>query len=332
MLETFTTFIEKHEVVLFIFLLLFLATAHVYPAGSNSKNELTTITLEIWIYDVNPMNRTASIELRVYVKAISEYNTTWVTMGMGGSVRVLCNKTIYGNDTFPSQFYGVRTTRWNLWGVGDTFPFDTYVLPFEIIGSSFEISNNSSVNLATAQIRRDWTSNITIKGNKLKVQLVRNPLIPFLQILLPIIACYYLLGSTLIIKIERLSERLRIYLSLFIFAPTFMFAIQRFLPFRLSLALPEFLLTNLLVSTAIFGIFSMIGIGNRTTRNRDIEKYRNSIRLDSKADNVAAVLSLLIFLVLYWATMFGRIDIRGAFVMYLIVQSYIYGFFFRSRK
>jgi len=327
MFETLLTLRARHnEVVIFALLLLLLAFAHVYPVETSSWNDFTTITLEIWIYDINPVNRTAGIEIRAHVRTIREYNTTWITVGMGGSVRIQCNKTTFGNNTFPSQFDGTCKTRWNLWGIGDNYPFDTYILPFEIStenGPLFEISSNSSVHLATTQTIRDWTSNLAIKGSRLEVQLTRNPLIPFLQFLLPIIACYYLLGATLILETRRLSERLRVYLSLFIFAPTFMFTIQKFLPFRLSLALPEFLLTNLLVSTAIFGIFSMIG--NRTTTNRNIGNHRNTIRIDI----AAAVLSLFIFPVLYVVTMFKRIDIRGAFVTYLIIQSYIYWLFLR---
>jgi hypothetical protein len=268
--------------------------------------------------------------MRVSVTSFCEYDSILVIAYIGGSIQILCNKNFFGNDTNPSFFYGVANARWYLDGIGEAYPFDSYFLHFEFSqtsGSTTVISNETRVILYTAETIRDWDASISlIQDYKLNICLSRKPLIPFLQFLLPIIACYYLLGATLLLDIkEKLNERLGVYLSLFIFAPTFMFAIQQFLPLRLSLALPEFLLTNLLVSNAVFGICSMIG--NRTTANTYYKIRENTIE---GLNFASSVLSLIIFLILYLPTLFGRINVSGSLVSYFIIQSYTYWLFFKK--
>jgi len=319
-----------------LFSLLLLVNAYIYPVSSGPNNPSSTIILEIWIYDVNTVNRTAAIEIKARVEAMNyEPDTTAITAMSGGSAYILCNKTYFGNSTVPSRFSGTASTRWNLWGTGEAYPFDKYTLNFEVQTSSeellpFQISSESKIEFGKDEVQRDWVANGIIEGRILNIQLTRKWLVPFLQLLLPIIVCYYLLNATRILDVRKqLNERLMVYLSLFVFTPTFLFAIQPFLPYRLSLTLPEFLLTNLVVSNAVFGIFSMIG--NTTAVSRDQKNRGDETKaMIEKWGFIASVLSLFIFLLLYGVTLFGKIDIISSLILYVIViPSYVYFHIFK---
>lgn len=88
----------------------------------------------------------------------------------------------------------------------------------------------------------------------------RRPAVPFVQLILPAILCYLLLGSSLLIDRKKLSLRLRVYLPLFVLAPTLLLSMQPILPSHgaYGLLLPEALLTNLIVATTIFAVSSIV--------------------------------------------------------------------------
>lgn len=153
-------------------------------------------------------------------------------------------------------------------------------------------------------------------------------LLAILQFLLPIIACYYLLGATLMLGLkERLAERLRIHLSLFVFVPTFLIAIQTFLPYRSSLAFPEFLLVNLIISNTIFGIFSILGYRGSPVTSERQDNQKEISELKNKWDIGASVFSLIVFSLIYIATTIWKMTMQTSLIMTLIIPSYIYGFY-----
>jgi len=190
-------------------------------------------------------------------------------------------------------------TIWYLAGNGgENYPFDSYTLNFRVdrveafttskepvtapnevfsltkqssfgdfTGSNRQILMNTWVSNGS-YIPQSWKIDQVTNGSTLEMDLNMIKTAPAvvdgtLEFLLPILATYILLAATVLIDPkERLSDRLTIYLALFVFPPTFIFSIQAFLPYRLSLSFPELLLVNLLISTVIFGIFSIIGNRN----------------------------------------------------------------------
>jgi hypothetical protein len=86
----------------------------------------------------------------------------------------------------------------------------------------------------------------------------------FWPLILPTIACFFVLAGTLLLsnKKEDTGNKLTIFLAIFIFAPTFFLGIQSFLPMRSALSIPEVLIENLIISAAVFSIFSCIRTEN----------------------------------------------------------------------
>ena len=92
------------------------------------------------------------------------------------------------------------------------------------------------------------------------VRFQRREAIPFIQLILPAMLCYLLLGSSMMINKGKLELRLRVYVPLFVLAPTFLLSMQHILPSHgaYGLLLPEVLLTNLIVATTIFSVSSIL--------------------------------------------------------------------------
>lgn len=242
----------------------------------------------IYIFDVSTSTKTARVEIRVWLDDFPmEADRVHIEVYGGGQTQEITCVGI-GHHTF--QAAKANETIWFLEGPGEAFPFDVYSLSFQInervvfysLNESFyhleepwEYEVNLDMSWATfcgarvTMLCDTWvndaastdTSAIPVRASDTIYTLLlqREWQTPFLQILLPIIACYYLLASSLILHpVDRLEARLRIYLSLFVFSPTFFFAIQPFLPYRSTLSIPELLLTNLLLNNAVFGIFAMV--------------------------------------------------------------------------
>jgi hypothetical protein len=146
-----------------------------------------------------------------------------------------------------------------------------------------------------------------------------------LELFLPIIASYYLLVSTLLLNPKkRLNERLTIYLALFVFIPAFLLSIQDYLPYRSSLSFPEFLLTNLVVSTTIFGIFSIIA-SRKSEHPFTLQKLkRKRVFVHTNDwDLLAVSFSLLLFIAIYLITLFKLIiPAPSLIISYLIIPAY----------
>jgi hypothetical protein len=185
-----------------------------------------------------------------------------------------------------------------------------------------------------------WTTNGSY-SNSLPVRYVRTNEVAFivqrslnttvvalLQFIIPIFACYYLLGSSLMLKSEnQISERLTIYIALFVFIPTFFLAIQQFLPYRSSLSFPEFLLVNLLLSTSILGIFSIIG-NQKEAYRIPVEGFRTKKLAHSKWDLYGAAISLFSCMALYILTVMSNITPSLSLIFVLVLPSYIFWQFF----
>ncbi len=157
--------------------------------------------------------------------------------------------------------------------------------------------------------------------------------IAFLEFIVPIIACYYLLGATLMLDPKKqLNERLVIYVALFVFVPTFLLAIQNYLPYRSSLSFPELLLTNLIIGNAIFGVFSIVG-KRKGWSFSGVKRLKNFEIHHNNWDLVGVTLCLLFFMLIYVYTLFGKIALEASFIIsYFIIPAYVIWFPFENIK
>ena len=299
------------------------------------------VRLCVYVLDIDPHQKLATVKVRVFVDYFP-YNLTQVRVLIsgGGWLEVYCNNVVpHRKENWWYQGESNQTI-WLLEGRGENFPFDSYILHFKIngISSSYPV-NNFSLN--HQQVYASFTGSkryslidqwqgstfipvMYIQNDEVCFTIQRtlnSMVISIFQFLLPIILCYYLLGSTLIMNPkEKIVERLTINLSLFVFSATFLISIQGFLPYRSSQSLPELLLSNLMVSNAIFGIFSIIE--NQCKGN---EKKTESW------DFAATLFSLFFFLISYQLTLFGKINpLTSLFLAYGVIPSYVYGFVFKT--
>jgi len=95
--------------------------------------------------------------------------------------------------------------------------------------------------------------------SRLTVNVTRLQTVPFLEFVFPILVCGFLLGATLFLKNDSdRGTRIRIYLSILVFAMGFFFSLQNFCPPRSSLCVPELMLVNLMVGSILFTCASII--------------------------------------------------------------------------
>ncbi len=278
--------------------------------------DLGDISFSVYIYDIDTMRARIRIgaSLNSYLINASSINITL----LGGS-KIFANIELI--NVFGSWYSGAsQEIEWEMLGTGDSYPFDTYELEF-IIGPDFlyKIDNESKVIWRSINEPKGSDKaffNISVEGETAKIlfydeqnyrewkiysdeipvshylkegfifEIKRKSLIPFLEFILPIELCYYLLGISMFIDRRKPADRLRVYVSLFIFSSTFIFSIREFLPPRNILSLPELLLINLITSSGIIAIFSLIPV--------------KSDRHGKLLDNISLLISSIIFFSIYY--------------------------------
>ena len=336
---------------LFLTLSCLLALTSIFPssclASYEANGESVKVRLIVNVLDIIQSEKLAQIKIVVFITNFP-YNESEVEMMIdaGGIAIVSCSRGGLGPNGWSYHGESDQTV-WLLDGSGEVFPFDSYALRFRIlwidfVGENFTLlseGHQAGFDGPRAYYLKDlWRTDtlglIPIGGNETHEisftieRSVNNLAVAFLEFVVPIIACYYLLGSTLMLNPEKqLAERLRIYLSLFVFAPTFLFAIQKFLPYRSSLAFPELLLLNLVVSNAILGIFSVVGRQNRLDGPEITRLYADwrVWRFKHGWDVIGAVLSLLIFAIIYSFTLFPKMTWTPVLVfIYGILPAYLF--------
>jgi len=155
---------------------------------------------------------------------------------------------------------------------------------------------------------------------------INSILVAFLVFFVPIFACYYLLCSALILDPKRhLAERLRIFLSIFFFVPSFFIAIQEFFPYRVTLSFPELLLINLLISTAVLGIFSILGKQYEQSIGTIIDKFDSPKISRRGLDLIGVAITSISLIAIYAVTLLGKINpILIIFLNYIIIPAYFF--------
>jgi hypothetical protein len=311
------------------------ATASAEQHTLNMMNNASyKMYVETRIIDIDPRIPNVNIEIFVRLGPVPQaFNETaiWVNFIGGGYVMFPCNYS--SSDSFGKYFQGNCSTSWPLFGIGELFPFDSYYMSLNIsvfTDMSFRIHDAKVIFLGAKQgfLMDNWqtvnSSNIIQTsiygeaGNKLVAELRRKPFVPFLEFVLPILLCYFLLGFSLFMDPKsRMQEMLTIYLSLFVFVPTFFFGIQNFMPCRSLLSLPEFLLVNLITTVAILGISIILSEFVETIRTR----HANF----PPAEWFGLIFTIIVFII-YYSLLFSQImfwsgSIEALWIFLLVVLS-----------
>lgn len=332
---------RKYLISFFLFLALILVICSNIQQVIAEPDESLTVELNIQVFNIDIQEKLANITIQVQIPNFP-YNETSVLIRIvgGGDVTLQC-KNVEKNNICWFFKGDTNQTLWLLDGSGEAFPFDTYTLRFKVEELSYftgTISLSSNIQDAyfsgqlAYKLKDNWHSNDLslplryVNGNEVGFVIEKNldsTIIIAIQFLAPIVACYYLLGATRFLDPRKnLAGRLRIHLSLFVFSSTFLLTIQPSLPYHSSLTFPEFLLTNLTISTAIFGIFSLIG--NKPKKPWEIKE---ETKVYLKHDSIGSLISMAIFLVLYVVIMVGKMNTQlSLFLTFIIIPSLGYAY------
>jgi hypothetical protein len=326
------------------------------PSQDQTVGELANVRLQILISDIDPTQKTVQLQIFVYLNGFPDNESSVGVLIVGaGEAWILCN---YTGQSFKGWSYQGESDQvtWLLDGIGETFPFDSYILRFSVL--HMEYVNDTSFTLAstghlaafhgtkTYSLNDLWYTNSglipinSLSSSELDFSITRSGgaiTIYFLEFLAPTIACYYLLGSTLMLdRRNQLSERLGVYVSLFVFVPLFLIATRDFLPYRSTLSFPELLLVNLVLSNAIFAIFSIAGRMKASSSGPQIIKvYRHdALSPLSGWDRGGVALSLFFLVMTYALTIMWKVNIPASMLLtYLVIPGYICSIpFFITRR
>ncbi|MCJ7770843.1 hypothetical protein MUP37_04610 [Candidatus Bathyarchaeota archaeon] len=266
-----------------LMLAMLFSLAHVYGQLENT----TEVKYDVRIDDIDLATDTAQVNITV---TISNLNTTGIPptepiraiiSGEIDNVQINCTRNIDGDFVGSSGMMP-----WSLGGElgkGQCFPFEKYELTFQLV-NILPLSPNMSMIKARdldsfayfegpkkVVLSHTFTSSPTNVGPRVDMFFQKDSLraVVFLSrsenesilwlLIAPTIACSYVLISTILPRRRlTLANRLLVYISLLAFGPTFLMAIQSYLPFRASLSIPEVLAENLIISTAIFSALSLL--------------------------------------------------------------------------
>jgi hypothetical protein len=312
--------------------------------------------LTIRVLDIDLTKKIASVTITVTIINYPTNDTSLLVRVIGGG-DVAINCTNISQQTYNSWWFQgrINETAWFLGGYGETFPFDSYGLYFSIPYDNFEKINctvtpnwseaffdgpkvgqlrdqwfeNSSYLIpvnwypVTQHSSLDYNENSTNWQMGVSIQRSSNASnTAILEFIAPIIGCYYVLVASLLLTLNDLTERLTIYLAIFVFVPAFFIGIQTYLPYRASLSFPELLLANLVISTTILTVFSIIGRhGWSPIRVKFLQKLKIH---HNNWDLLAIFFCISLFLLTYCLTLIDKISPEASFiVLYLIIPAYL---------
>jgi hypothetical protein len=253
-------------------------------------DKIASVKFDIQILSVDLFTDVAEVNITVTIKDLPLI----ANLTPGEPVRAIvssdfdhkeisCNET---NGEYEGSSGSIDWTLGGKLGKGEYFPFERYELNFTLANVVPTLPNmteikgdnyNSFAYFAGSQRAllgrifeanqvQEWMYVGTSFNNRTMVAFLGRKLLPgpiaapvfFWQLMLPTIACYWLLAGTLApTGTEGRRNRLTVYVSLFFFCPIFLLAIQGYLPLRASLSIPEVLIATLITSTAVL-VFSSL--------------------------------------------------------------------------
>lgn len=302
-----------------------------------SNNVLYKMRVEARVLDIDQKTARSTISIFIKLGPLPyQFHETAIQVQIlgGGDMMLTCEET--ARDSYGKYFEGNSSGSWYLIGAGELYPFDYYHLKFEVdpfIDMSFTM--NEILPIFHGQKQRSlsdtWETTDTInelpyhvsenEGLELTVALKRRWGVPFLAFVLPVVLCYYFLGASLFMDPESRMREIRVvYLSLFVFVPMFFIGIQGFLPYRSLLSIPEILLTNLITSIALMGIFAMLS------------EYRKHVILGDKKlplEWIGLILAILLFIGYYnyllLPILFQSMSIETILTFLFVIGAYVLG-------
>ena len=295
--------------------------------------------VDIKVSEIDQKTSYSSIEVFIRLGPLPrELNETVIQVQVlgGGHLMLFCEYTT--SDSLGKYFEGNSSGSWYYIGAGELFPFDYYYMEFKVspfIDANFTLGEVIPIFHGQRQkaLLDIWETRNSVneipyrpyQGEEPGLVLIirRRWVVPFLGFVLPIILCYFFLGASLFMDTTaRMQEILTVYLSLFIFVPSFFVGIQGFLPYRSLLSIPEILLTNLITSLGFLGISTMLSGYQRTVRIRNVELPPEWFSL----------ILALVFFIIYYGYLLLPILLKFAseeiaVVFMLVVFSYVFGIF-----
>jgi len=339
----------KFKRIIFAFFLLFYVCFYLKGISNAAAklNDFYKMRVEVRVLDIDQKTSYASIELLIRLGPLpQEFNETGILVQIlgGGYVTLFCRYTT--SDSYGKYFEGNSSSSWYLFGAGELFPFDYYYIEFRItslIDADFKIDEATPIFYGPKQksLCDTWETTQIINElpyhtyeNEESVLIIlakRTPIAPSLAFVLPIILCYYFLGATLFLDPKlKMQEILTVYLSLFIFVPSFFIGIQEFLPYRSLLSIPEILLTNLITSIGLFGFFTMLSEYREAVM---IKNFKLPLQWFGIIFALLFFIGYYLFLLLPFLIRLPSIEIILVFLF--VVPSYlvsVIGFILRLRK
>lgn len=244
-----------------------------YTSLSQQEDDLGQVNFSYRIYcsvqKVDYARRYANVLVSVTIEGCEKCNFSeiWISMAIG-QYRYGISNSFVKCPRFDSVYFAQETLNdLPLMGDRESYPFDSlYRLRFRISRQFYFIENNTlKIGIPNATFDQSGSSfDIKIvqpdeyNSSEFFIDVERDPSMPLFQLLLPIVLCYFVLGGSMLVKRSELGTRLRIYMTLYVFAPTFLLAIQSYLPYRSFLCIPEILLVGILSVTSMFFFSSIL--------------------------------------------------------------------------
>lgn len=311
------------------------------PKAVAQSEEPYKMRIEVRVLDIDQKNSNSLIELVISLGPLPiAFNETEIFVQVHGGGYVMLPCRYVNNDDYGKYFKGNISSSWSLSGFGELFPFDYYNMIFIItplIDATFKLDEVEPIfyGLKQRPLSDTWETNATRAVNELfyyvdenekltlNILIQRRPVVPLLAFILPIVLCYFTLNATLFLDPKsRMQEILTVYLSLFVFVPTFFIGIQDFLPYKSLLTIPEILLTNLITSIGFFGFFTVLS------------EYKENIKIQG-IGILIALFSFIVYYPLILRFLFVSPSIETVLVFIFVVISYlvgVYGFILRLLK
>jgi hypothetical protein len=214
-----------------------------------------------------------------------DFNLNFYNFLTGGFIVRLNESKIGANSSYSYNKAGIAD---KLYGLSELYPYDSYYMNYHIVGSEKTLFGFDSQfePFVQAYLKYPDSLNWEIEASVSKF-VQENGLLSFdlllrvlrvrgygsLITLLPVLAGNLVLGSTLFLiknkKQVRLTERLTVYISLFVLGPTLLYSLSSQLPLKLLPTTAELSVVALLVNTALFATLSNMS----ELTHRSLDKY-----------------------------------------------------------
>jgi len=265
---------KKYAFISIVALILLLYSLFLSLPTCRAENQTLElkVTMNANIYDIDLENHRILADVWFTVYGFRENATSiYVRFTSIELYEVNCTlKSDYGNGTY--SFGGHLDGKyWYLANHGETYPFDYGYIEFYMYNSveysingerygipdqiTFNVSMDGMfVGLKKVDLDNSWA--IQPEKNQQTLKLVR---IDAYQQFLVLVPVFFIIG--LVAALPSLSRnketKIRIYMSILVFSPMFLFALHNIIPPRLALSLPEVLTLNILIMSVLLLAFTL---------------------------------------------------------------------------